>query len=172
MAITVLTQADLIVRSSNNEPNLTQANTFATYAELEAEIRFRMDSGLWTRVNEDLHIRAAGSAYRDLIRQSWLNSGRDQSRDYEADLILSAPNSPPLGDQDFMVAIKRAQAAQVMFILAGTQVRDMARDGVRLHKNLSGSEMEFTGYRNAVCAEALEILARWIDLQPRLRRMQ
>ncbi len=79
---------------------------------------------------------------------------------------------PPLHDRRFRLKIREAQAAQVMFILAGTQIRDMARDGVRFTKTLSNSEMEITGYRGAVCAEAKEIIAPWIEFAPRRKRMR
>ena len=58
-----------------------------------------------------------------------------------------------------------------MFILGGTQIRDMAAAGVKVSKTMANSEMEITGYRGAVCTEALEIIGPWIDNQPRMRRI-
>lgn len=163
--------ADLIVRTNNTDANIAAANTFATWDEMEQLVRFRLDVNLWNGMNEDFQIKAMVAAYNDLIRLSWQSYGAGaQNRDYEFPVFV-ATNNPPLDDSEFVRIVKEAQAAQVMFILGGTQVRDMARDGVRLHRALTGVEMEFVGYKGAVCGEAKEILAQYINIQPRMRRM-
>lgn len=167
-----LTAADIVVRIANDEASRDTANSFATLEELDRFIRFRMDADLWASVDEELRVRAAVSAYRDLVRLPWSSSvGLPQNRDIEFSTAEDGDH-PPLHDRRFRLKVKEAQAAQVMFILAGTQVRDMAREGVRFTKTLMNSEMEITGYRGAVGAEAREIISPWIETAPRSKRMQ
>ena len=170
-----LTAGDLVVRTLSPD-NRSTANTFATLAEIDDTVKFRMDAAAWDALDTDLRVRAIVSAYRDLCRLTWMtNTARSQSRDYEFDSLSGVGyegyNRPPLEFTDFQQAVREAQAAQVMAIVHGTQVRDMAREGIRMTRALTGSEMEFTGYRGPVCGEAREILARWVD-QPRMGRMR
>lgn len=169
---TSIDRTNLVQRTSNEETNITAANTFGTFTEIEAEVQMRQDSNLWVNATEEVVVKAMMMAYRDLVRLTWRNDpGLNQARDYEFAYRFGQINYPPIDDDEFLRDIKRAQAAQTMFIMAGTHVRDMARDGIRIHKNLSGAELEFTGYKGAVCSEAKEIMARWIENQPRMRRM-
>ena len=48
--------------------------------------------------------------------------------------------------------------------------RDMARDGIKMNRALTGSEVEFSGYLGPVCAEAKEVVAPYLELYPRMRR--
>ena len=163
--------SDIVIRSSNDEANIDAANSFATYAEIESGVKFRMDDGLWDALTEDRQVKAMSSAYNDIIRLSWKRRHFSQSRDVEGVDLFGANNLPPIENPAFVKDVKRAQIAQVMYICGGTQIRDMTRQGIRVHKNLSGAEMEFGGYRGPVCAESLEILADWIELAPRRKRM-
>jgi hypothetical protein len=162
---------DLVIRIDNTAANVAAANSWATFAEMEQSVRFRMDVLLWNTQVEDVQVRAMVMAYKDLTRLTWRSAGAGaQNRDHEFPLFIQQ-NEPPTDDVDFIRLVKEAQSAQTMFILAGTQVRDMAREGVRLSRSLKGAEMEFTGYKGAVCTEAKELLAEYIVAHPRMRRM-
>lgn len=164
--------SDLVKRTANTDANKLAANTWGDETEIDDIIKFRFDAQVWNNAPEELRVRAMVSAYRDIDRLSWDSSyGTAQNRDYSFGGHFNDPNDPPIDDTDFMNAILHAQAAQIMFILNGTQVRDMARIGIRMTKTLSNSEMEITGYSGAVCAEAREFIAKWIELMPRRRRM-
>jgi len=168
----LLSADDLILRTSNTEDQKINANSFATLDELEAFIRFRMDRDIWFTQEEDMKVRAAVQAYRDINRLTWrTDRGLNQARDYEFNMDFGLINEPPFDDTRFPPRVKEAQAAQAMYYLRGTQVRDMARDGISMTRALSGSELEFKGYRGAVCTEAKEILAWWIELYPRTKRV-
>lgn len=157
----------LVVRTLDNR---NEATTYATYEELAAICELRFDARLWENADEKTQIRAMVQAFRDLETLVWSNyGGYAQNRDYEFQMRF-APSDPPLDDPDFVVQIKRAQAAQVMYILSGTQVRDMAAEGVSLTRALSGSDLEIKGYRGRVCVEAIELIGRWVELYPRMRR--
>lgn len=170
-----LTSSDITIRTGNDSANKRAANSWATITEIDDIIKFRVDAGLWTSRSEDEKVRLAVTAYNDMRSLVWSCShGRSQSRDYGyADITGSgsAGCDPQVNDADFMIDVKRAQAAQIMFIAAGTQVRDMAREGVTITRALTGSEMEFTGYRGPVGGEALDILADWVETGLQVRRM-
>lgn len=165
-----LTAADLVPRTSNEQTQLFAANTFATHAELAGIIKFRVDHGLWDVQPEEEQVRVAVAAYEDLIKLCWSNErGTSQSKDYEFQMRFgSGVNEPPIEDAEFLWRITKAQAVQALYILAGTQVRDMAREGIRLTRALSGSDMEFIGYLGPACAEAKELLTIFLELQMRL----
>ena len=171
MAIPVF-RTDIVKRVANTEPHVFEANSFISFEQAEDEIRFRPDVGIWDTFDESAQVRALVQAYKDLLTLTWSNEyGRSQSKDYEFRLRFASVNEPPIEDAEFQWRIKRAQAAQALFLLGGTQVRDMARDGILMTRALTGSEMEFTGYRGAVCTEAKEILAPYIEIMPRRRRL-
>lgn len=171
MTTPTLTPADLVVRISNAEPHKFEANSFAALEDLDKVVKFRPDAGLWYAQSESDRVRVAVAAYEDLIKLTWSSfAGRSQSRDYGFGQRLGPVNEPPLEDAEFQWRVRKAQAIQALFILAGTQARDMARDGIRLTRNLTGSEVELTGYAGPVCVEAIEVLAPYLELQPRLRR--
>jgi hypothetical protein len=112
------------------------------------------------------------AAYKDLLKLTWSNTvGLSQSRDYEFDMRYGVVVDPPIGIPDFDHRIREAQAIQALFIASGTQARDMARDGVRVTEGINGARTTFTGYFGAVCNEAIEVVAPYIELMPRLRRL-
>lgn len=163
--------SDLTLRTDNTAANIAAANSWVTLDEMELLVRFRMDVLMWNMQDEDTRVRAMVAAYKDLEKLTWRSAGTgSQSRDFEFQITVQN-NDPPIEDAVFLRLVKDAQAAQAMFIVAGTQVRDMAREGIRMHRALKGAEMEFTGYKGAVCTEAKEILAEYIVSQPRMRRM-
>jgi hypothetical protein len=173
-----LTAADLKIRTASQPSADDDENSFATLAELSNLIKFRVDAGVWDLASEEVKVRAAATAYADLMKLTFRRYGDgSQSRDYEFSTQFAAAGFveqvswPPMEDLGFARAIKKAQAAQAMFILNGTQVRDMAREGIRMSRGLVGAEMEFTGYRGAVCVEAIELVAHWVELMPRMRRL-
>lgn len=163
----------LVVRTTSPD-NVETATTFGTLQELDSVINRRPDIEVWASASGLTRLRAVVQAYEDLIRLLWQNrGGNPQSRltdfpgyEYESEITY-----PPLDDPDFVIAIRKAQAIQALYILAGTQVRDMAREGISLTRALSGSEMEIRGHRGTICAEAKEVLGRWVVHQPRLKRM-
>lgn len=168
-----VTAADLIVRVSNDEVHRRQANTWATLAEIDGIAKFRVDVALWAARTEDERVRLAVTAYEDIGRLSWsCFHGRSQSRDYGWVDLYGDPVgcSPLVNNPDFIYSVKKAQVAQIMFLIAGTQVRDMAREGIMMTRMLTGSEIEFSGYRGACGAETMEILSNWIEISPRLTR--
>ena len=77
---------------------------------------------------------------------------------------------PPIGIPDFDNRVRQAQAIQCAFIAAGTQARDLARDGVRVTEGINGARTMFAGYRGPVCAEAMETISPYLELMPRLKR--
>lgn len=163
------TAADIIVRTNNTEPHKHDANSFAALDEVTAFIGFRLDGGIWAGMPEDDRVRATVSAYRELVRLTWRrNDPIGQSRDIAP--WSEVDNDPPLDDPQFVRLVKQAQAVQALYLANGSQVRDMARDGIKMTRQLTGSELEISGYQGPVCAEAREILAHYIDLMPRLRR--
>ena len=171
-----LTATDLKPRTQSVPTEADDENTFATLGELDGIIKFRIDSAVWDAANEDLRVRAAATAYSDLMKLAYRNfGGLSQSRDYSFPTGNVGGRDeqicfPPIEDSRFAIAIKKAQAAQVMFLLNGSQVRDMAREGITMSKGLVGADMWFTGYKGAVCTEAMEQISRWVELMPRLRR--
>lgn|GEM_PF-6888853 len=169
-----LPAADLVPRTSNEQTQLFRANTFATRAELGDIIKFLVDPGLWDTQPEEEQVRVAVAVYEDLIELCWTNErGESQSKDYEFQMRFgSGVNEPPIEDPEFLWRIRKAQAVQAIYILAGTQVPDMAREGIKLTRALSGSDLEITGYLGPVCAEAKELLAIFLELQPRIRRLR
>jgi hypothetical protein len=111
------------------------------------------------------------AAYKDLLKLTWSNTvGLSQSRDYEFDMRYGVVVDPPIGIPDFDNRIRHAQAIQCLFIAAGTQARDMSRDGVRVTEGINGARTTFTGYRGPVCGEAIESLSPYLELMPRLKR--
>lgn len=168
-----VTSGDVVVRTSNSQSDQDNANSFVSHSDIEDIIEFRMDADVWNDATEDLQVRAMVSAYEDIRRLPWSNTpGLSQSRDYEFGSRFGVGgDNPPIEDSDFLRDVKKAQAAQTIWILAGTQVRDFSRDGVRMSKSLSGAEMEVTGYRGAVCAEAKELLAPYIENSIKMKRM-
>lgn len=169
-----LMEDDIIVRVQS-APTVTDVeNSFATLEQLDDLIKFRMDADVWSAASEDLKVRAAVSAYRDLMKLAYRSFyGRLQNRDYEFPTTVTVRDTvtwPPMEDPEFVIAIRQAQSAQVMYLMNGTQVRDMAREGIRMSRSL-GADMEFTGYKGAVCAEAMEIIGRWVEIMPRMRRL-
>ncbi|MDX5368165.1 MAG: hypothetical protein LPL29_02210 [Alphaproteobacteria bacterium] len=167
-----LSASDIIVRTANTEPNKSEANSFVTLTEAENLAKFRLDALVWDTQSVDTKIRALASAYDEIIRLSFSHfGGRSQSRDYEFEDLFERENSPPLDDAEFVAAVKKAQVVQAIYLLGGTQVRDMAREGITMSRALSGSEMEFKGYRGPVCTEAKELLSRWIEVHLQTRRV-
>lgn len=159
----------LIVRNANNK---LEANTWATMQELHEIAEDRPDAAVWFNAPNDVRENAVKQAYYELARLTWSAEGPgSQSKDYEFRMRFYVNDEPPMDDEEFVVRIKRAQVAQAIYILTGTQVRDMAREGIRMSRALSGSEMEFTGYLGPVCAEALEILGPYVEIFPRFKRM-
>ncbi len=166
-------ESDLVLRTSNDDANRAVATTWLGLEDMEEIIRKRFDANAWDVLDEDLKVRAMIAAYHDIDRLAWSNyGGESQSKDYEFNMRFGDTNDPPIEDARFILAVKRAQAAQTMFYVRGTTIREMARDGIRMTLALSGSEMEFTGFRGAVCAEAREILGKWVEWNPRMRRMR
>ena len=111
------------------------------------------------------------AAYKDLIKLIWSNSvGLSQSRDYEFDLRYGVIVAPPIGIPDFDHRIGQAQAIQALFIAAGTQARDLAREGVRVTEGINGARTTFAGYRGPVCPEAMETISPYLELFPRFKR--
>lgn len=162
---------DLIVRTHHAEPHKFQANSFATLEELDNVIKFRVDAAVWEALSESDRVRVAVAAYKDLIKLCWSNQvGLSQSRDYEFDMRYGVTTDPPIGIPDFDHRIREAQAIQAVWIASGTQARDMARDGIKMNRALTGSEVEFSGYLGPVCAEAKEVVAPYLELYPRMRR--
>ena len=160
---------DLVLRDSNTALNKSEANTWADQADLEDVIKFRMDADLYDTADDATKVRAIVSAYRDLDKLSWTSYGIAQNRQsMEFDV---AYNDAPLSDDDFQRVIIAAHATQVMYVLAGTQVRDMAAQGITLTRALTGVETEFQGYRGPVCSEAMELLSGFVENNPRFRRM-
>lgn len=169
MALDDPSPSDLVVRTSDNR---LSANTFATYEEFEAIIKFRPDVGIWNVANEGQQVRAMAQAYEDISRLTWTPyGGRSQNKDYEFRYKFDITDEPPLDDEEFRVLVKKAQAIQTLYILGGTQVRDMSRDGIRLSRQLTGAEMEFSGLQHTVCVEARQVIAPYLELSPRIRRM-
>jgi len=164
-----ITGDDLIVRTADNR---TTANTWVDYEAMAELTKFRFDKLPWDAATVDQQCTAMAMAYYDISRLNWGGElGMSQSRDYSFNGQFSSLRDPPFNDVDFQEAIGRAQAAQTLFLLQGTQVREMARAGIRMHRALTGNELEFPGYRGAVCTESLEILAPFVDMFPRGRRM-
>jgi hypothetical protein len=59
---------------------------------------------------------------------------------------------------------------QALFIAAGTQACDMARDGVRVTEGINGARTTFAGYRGPVCFEVMETISPYLELMPRFKR--
>ena len=111
------------------------------------------------------------AAYKDLLKLTWSNSvGLSQSRDYEFGMRYGVVVDPPIGIPDFDHRIRQAQAIQCLFIAAGTQARDMARERVRVTEGINGARTTFAGYRGPVCAEAMEVISPYLELMPRFKR--
>lgn len=168
MALSV-SPSDLVVRTVDNEET---ANTFASYADMVEAIRFRADSSYWERSSLTDQCRAMVGAYTELNRLPWIEHWeivREQSRDLESSIFNYGRPQPPLHDSLFRKRIVEAQAAQVCWLLGGTKIRDMQRDGIRLSRSLQGSEMEYVPYRGPICVEAREILFQFVEAMPRLR---
>jgi hypothetical protein len=162
--------AVITVRTTSNKDTAT---SFATFGEIETIIHERPDYEAWFLKPIDQRKKLIVTAYRDLNKLVWSSyRGYSQNREYWQDRILWEPNDPPVDDPEFAIAIRRAQAAQAMYLCLGSQVRDMAREGVILTRALMGAEMEISGYKGPVCAEAIECIGRWVDLMPRLKRMR
>lgn len=172
--IYVSSPLSLVVRTQTPD-NKSVANTFFSLGDLDAVARGRMDSRVWQEADHDTRIRAIVQAYEDLIRCRWqaVGYGEPQSRitDFPGYEYNNELAEPPIWDPDFLAELVKAQTAQACYILAGTQVRDMAREGIILTRALQGAEMEIAGYRGAICAEVREILRDWIASTPRRRRM-
>lgn len=159
--------------------NADTANTFATYAELMAVINQRADFRVIDPVPLADRVRFIIQAYRDLDALTWVTNNAYafssqtlfSPSDFNTGTYALTKEQPPLNSPGFAAAVTRAQAAQVLYLISGTQIRDMAAEGVRLTRSLSGVETEITGYRGRVCVEAIEIISRWVELMPRLRRM-
>lgn len=166
------TQSSLVVRINNTEALRATANTWATYDALAAEINMRMDADVFFNQDDTIQIRAIVAAYRDIDKVTWKSGGAlNQSRDYEFGQLFTSVLDAPFGDPFFDQRILQAHVAQTMYVLNGTQVRDMAAQGIRLSRSMTGVDMEFTGYRGPVCTEAMEILSPYIETAPRMKRM-
>lgn len=169
MAFTAPTMDDLVVRVGNGDEDKLTANTWASQDDLEEVIKFRMDSDLYSEADEATQVKAIVAAYKDIDKLSWTSYGQAQNREhFEFDI---GRNDAPVSDTDFQRVIIQAQANQVMYILAGTQVRDMAAQGISITRALQGAETEIMGYRGPVCTEALEMLSGFIEMNPRVKRM-
>lgn len=165
---------DLIVRTDNSQDQIDRANTFADLDALDDVLKFRPDADLWFEQTEERRVQAAVAAYKDICKLTWsTTTGRGQSTEYGPFEYagLNPPSRPPVEDRDFRRIVSEAQACQIAFILAGTQMRDLAREGTTETGALLGSQTVVAGYRGPVCAEAMELLARYIERFPRNRRM-
>lgn len=171
------TADDLVPLVVGNEAT---ANTFADLVELEGELRFHRNAHFWAGASEVDQVRAAVSAYRELVRLPWSAAndvlfsrfrGMTQTRIIDSTFHPAVPDLVVtlLADEERRPMLVRAQAAQTIYLLGGTQIRDLQQDGIKLSRQLQGAEIEITGYRGPVCVEALEILAPFIDRMPRTK---
>ena len=169
MVLAAATEADLVVRTFANEE---VATTFVTLAEIEAALRLRLDTAAWEAATVSTQVKAMIGAYNELVRLPWSSGGfggSNQSRDIGSALFAGVRPEPPLTDSLFRSVIAQAQAAQALFLLGGTHVRSLQREGVRFTRQLQGAEMEITAYKGPVCAEAKELLGPFLDTQIRRR---
>jgi hypothetical protein len=169
MPLLEVTEDDLVVRTVANE---AVATTFCALDRLEDALRLRLDSGVWEAAPAADRIKAAIQAYHELADLPWLRYDwrrSNQRRDAGSLLFDEERPMPPVEDELFQQRIPRAQTVQALHLLQGTEIRLLQRDGVRLTRQLQGSEMEIAGYKGPVCVEALEILAPFLDLSLRVR---
>jgi hypothetical protein len=167
-----VSNTDLIVRVYGNAD---VATTWTTRDGIEEKMRFRLDAQVWDACVEEDQIRIMIQAYNDLARLPWSGSAGRSSQDYDVEAYnLFGYNDlgpePPLHSPAFQRRIVEAQVAQIIWLLQGTQIRDLQRDGVRMTRQLQGSELDIAGYRGPVSIEAIELLEPFIDLQPKLSR--
>ncbi|KAA0573360.1 hypothetical protein [Azospirillum sp. Sh1] len=170
-----VTRSDIVLRVSNDAANRQTANSFVTYEEMVDLVKFRVDRQLWDERSEDEQVRAMVAAYEDVVRLPFSRRfGRSQSMDNEWVELFGEPamGECPLEDPEFVWSVRKCQAIQTLYILGGTQVRDMAREGVLGTRAVAGRNTEtfFAGYRGPVCVEAIEVIARHLNLMPSMRR--
>ena len=167
-----LTASDLTVRSDNSSQARLNSNSFVSLTDAIRIADFRLDGSGFVGASEDSQVKALASSYEEIRRLPWGDRRFAQNRDYEsADLISNDVDYPPLEDPEALVAIKKAQVVQAIYLMTGAPVRDMQRQNIVMSAALSGSEMAFAGYRGAVCVEVIELLGPWLELTPRTKRM-
>lgn len=159
--------------------NVNEANSFATLEQLGDVINLRLDHAYWDGSDEASQVRATIQAYDDLRRLPWrrgagwdLAYARSQTRllDDLGESVTDEVLSSLVTDQDRRPELVRAQAVQAIFLLGGTQIREMQRLGVTSSRQMQGAELGFSPYKGpvgAVTTEVLEIIGRYLDLMPK-----